>query len=81
MTGSWLDDKRKAMLPMSRYRVQHAGPNYYVRDTLTGETVFKSITRWEHEAVAMARRLNSAYDRFKAELPRPTVEPTNADHS
>ena len=66
---------------MNRYQVKSAGPNFYVRDSLTGETVFKSITRYEHEAVANARRLNVAYDRFKAELPRPTVEPTNADHS
>lgn len=60
---------------MNRYLVKPAGPNFYVRDTLTGETVFQSVTRYEHEAVSQARRLNAAYDRFKAELPRPIVEP------
>jgi hypothetical protein len=61
---------------MNRYLVKSAGPNWYVRDTLTGETVMGSVTRWEHEALATARRHNAAYDRFKAELPRPVVEPT-----
>lgn len=60
---------------MNRYQVKTAGPNFYVRDTLTGLTVFNSITRWEHEATACAKRHNAAYDRFKAELPRPVVEP------
>lgn len=60
---------------MHRYQVKTAGPNFYVRDTLTGLMVFGSVTRWEHEAIACARRHNASYDRFKAELPRPTVEP------
>ena len=64
---------------MNRYQVRSAGPNWYVLDTLTNETVFKTITKYEHEAAAWARRHNTAYDRFKAELPRPIVEPTHAD--
>ncbi len=65
---------------MNRYLVRTGGPNFFVRDSMNGETVFKSVTRWEHEAIAHARRLNNAYDRFKAELPRPIVEPHDADH-
>jgi hypothetical protein len=60
---------------MNRYRVLAVGPNFLVRDTLSGETVFGSITKYESEAIAMARRHNAAYDRFKAELPRPVREP------
>ena len=60
---------------MNRYVVKSAGPNFYVRDTLTGETMFRTLTKYEHEAIACARRHNAAYDRFKAELPRPVVEP------
>lgn len=61
---------------MNRYIVKAAGPNFFVRDTLTGETAFGTLTRYEHEAIAWARRHNAIYDRFKAELPRPVVEPS-----
>ncbi len=66
------------MVPMIRYIVKAVGANFLVRDTMTGETVFGSVTKYGHEATIHARRLNAAYDRFKAELPRPIVEPTDA---